>query len=190
MSELFDVVSIIMIMMMLCYKKSLRAKKSNKQRHALMRMYPCHATPVALSLTTVAKSTCEAEYMGQSDAGSEIVWLRGILTDLGIQPNGPTTLFADNQGAIRLANNPENHRRTKHIAVKYHYTRELVESDTLKLVYKETRDMLADCLTKPLGRTKFEPVLPRMGLFPIEEIVGGNSRVEEAGLARKQSHNA
>ena len=139
---------------------------------------------------TVAKSTCEAEYMGQSDAGSEIVWLRGILTDLGVQPNGPTTLFADNQGAIRLANHPENHRRTKHIAVKYHYTRELVESNTLKLVYKETRDMLVDCLTKPLGRTKFHPVLPRMGLFPTEEIVGGNSKVKEAGLARKQSHNA
>ena len=116
---------------------------------------------------TVAKSTCEAEYMGQSDAGSEIVWLRGLLEDLGIPPTGPTTLYADNQGAIRLANNPENHRRTKHIAVKYHYTRELVENNTLKLVYKETRDMLADCLTKPLGRTKFEPVLPRMGLFPI-----------------------
>ena len=115
---------------------------------------------------TVAKSTCEAEYMGQSDAGSEIVWLRGLLKDLGIHPIGPTTLYADNQGAIRLANNPENHRRTKHIAVKYHYTRELVENNTLKLVYKETRDMLADCLTKPLGRTKFEPVLPRMGLFP------------------------
>ena len=114
---------------------------------------------------TVAKSTCEAEYMGQSDAGSEIVWLRGLLEDLGVTPNGPTTLYADNQGAIRLANNPENHRRTKHIAVRYHYTRELVENSIVKLVYKETRDMLADCLTKPLGRTKFEPVLPRMGLF-------------------------
>ena len=100
---------------------------------------------------TVAKSTCEAEYMGQSDAGSKIVWLRGLITDLGEHLKGPTTLFADNQGAIRLANNPENHRHTKHIAVKYHYTRELVKNDTLKLVYKETRDMLADCLTKPLG---------------------------------------
>ena len=96
--------------------------------------------------------------------------------------------------AVRLlANNPENHRRTKHIAVKYHYTQELVENNTLKLACKETRDMLADCLTKPLGWTKFEPVLPhmgRMGLFPIQEIVGGNSKVEEAGLARMQSHNA
>ena len=118
---------------------------------------------------TVAKSTCEAEYVGQSDAGSEIVWLRGLLEDLGVHPIGSTTLFADNQRAIRLASNPENHRRTKHIAVKYHYTRELVENNILKLVYKETRDMLADCLTKPLGRTKFEPVLPRMGLFSIRK---------------------
>ena len=133
----------------------------------LMQLHGAAVSWCSQKQPTVAKSTCEAEYMGQSDAGSEIVWLRGLITDLGEHLKGPTTLFADNQGAIRLANNPENHRRTKHIAVKYHYTRELVENDTLKLVYKETRDMLADCLTKPLGRTKFEPVLPRMGLFPI-----------------------
>ena len=42
MSELFNVVSIIM---MLCYKKSLRAKKSNKQCHALTQLYLCHVTP-------------------------------------------------------------------------------------------------------------------------------------------------
>lgn len=118
---------------------------------------------------TVAKSICEAEYMGQSDAGSEIVWLRGLLMELRIYSIGPITLYADNQGVIRLANNPENHCHTKHITVKYHYTWELIESNSLKLVYKETWDMLADCLTKPLGRIKFEPVLPRMGLFPIEK---------------------
>ena len=59
---------------------------------------------------TVAKSTCEAEYMGQSDAASEAVWIRGLLEDLGLFPNRPTTLNADNHGAIRLASNPKNHR--------------------------------------------------------------------------------
>ena len=86
--------------------------------------------------------------------------------DLEEHLKGSTTLFTDNQGAIRLANNSENHCCTKHIAVKYHYTQELVKNDTLKLVYKETRDMLADCLIKPLRRMKFKPVLPCMGLFP------------------------
>ncbi|KAA6409398.1 MAG: hypothetical protein FRX48_06951 [Lasallia pustulata] len=49
---------------------------------------------------TVAKSTCKAEYMGQSDAASEAVWICGLLEDLGLFPNRPTTLNADNQGAI------------------------------------------------------------------------------------------
>ena len=99
---------------------------------------------------TVTKFTCEAEYMGQSDTSSEIVWLRGLITDLEEHLKSSTILFADNQGAIRLVNNSENHCCMKHIAVKYHYTQELIKNDTLKLVYKETRDMLADCLTKPL----------------------------------------
>ena len=60
------------------------------------------------------------------------------------------TLFTDNQGAIKLVNNLKNHCCMKHIAVKYHYTQKLVENDTLKLIYKKTRDMLADCLIKPL----------------------------------------
>ncbi|SLM41329.1 Reverse transcriptase, RNA-dependent DNA polymerase [Lasallia pustulata] len=59
---------------------------------------------------TVTKSTCEAKYMGQSDAASEAVWICGLLEDLGLFPNRPTTLNADNHGAIRLASNPKNHR--------------------------------------------------------------------------------
>ena len=58
---------------------------------------------------TIAKSTCKAEYIGQSDTASKAVWIRGLLEDLGLFPNGLTTLNADNQGAIQLASNPKNH---------------------------------------------------------------------------------
>ena len=115
-----------------------------------MQLYRAAVSWCSQKQLTVAKFTCEVEYMGQSNAGSKIVWFRGLITDLGEHLKGSTTLFADNQGAIRLANNLENHCCTKHIAVKYHYTQELIKNDTLKLVYKKTRDMLADCLIKPL----------------------------------------
>ena len=110
--------------------------------------------------------------MGQSDAASEAVWIRGLLEDLGLFPNGPTTLNADNQGAIRLASNPENHRRTKHINVRYHYVRELVENGVVKINYIPTKDMLADALTKPLGPLKFRPLLRQMGLFSKNSALG------------------
>jgi hypothetical protein len=68
---------------------------------------------------------------------------------------GKIRLLGDNQGALSLANNPENHQRTKHIDVQYHYTRELVESGALITEYCPTSQMLADALTKPLNQRAF-----------------------------------
>ena len=52
---------------------------------------------------TMATSTCQAEYMAQCSAAMEAEWLRGLLSELGFQYQEPTTLYADNQGAIALA---------------------------------------------------------------------------------------
>ena len=58
-----------------------------------------------------------------------------MLAELGLQKKGPIILFIDNQSAMRLANNPENHKRTKHINIKYHYIRELIEQGAIQLIY-------------------------------------------------------
>ncbi len=63
-------------------------------------------------------------------------------------------LHGDNQGALALAENPEFHQRTKHIAIRYHLLRDLVEKKKLELFYVPTEDMVADGLTKPLNTTK------------------------------------
>jgi hypothetical protein len=72
----------------------------------------------------VALSTTGAEYMVQKNAATEGIWLRGLLEELTLRDDAPTTIWADNQGAISLADNPVHHRRTKHISIQYHYTRE------------------------------------------------------------------
>lgn len=77
----------------------------------------------------------------------------------GTVPDGATVIYADNQGAINLANNPVFQKRTKHIAVKYHYTRDLSGQKEIKLRYQPTKDTIADGLTKPLG-----PILSRNSL--------------------------
>ena len=79
--------------------------------------------------TCVARSSTEAEYLGQSNAAQTISWLRAFLIELGIDginTQDPTILNADNQGAIKLANSSKFQKRSKHIAVHYHYTRDLV----------------------------------------------------------------
>jgi hypothetical protein len=88
--------------------------------------------------------------MAACNATQEAMHLRVLLRDLGFEQNGPTIIMEDNQGCIALSENPINHRRTKHIDVRYHYTRERVEAGAVKLVYVPTEWQLADLLTKPL----------------------------------------
>ena len=67
-------------------------------------------------------STCEAEYMAASEAAHEAIWLKELITDLGVIPNasGLMTLFCDNTGAIALAKEPKFHKKTRHIKRQLH----------------------------------------------------------------------
>lgn len=49
----------------------------------------------------------------------EIVWMRNVLHHINLSQLAPTLMFCDNKSAIQLAKNPEFHKRTKHISVKY-----------------------------------------------------------------------
>jgi len=113
---------------------------------------------------TVALSTTEAEYVALSAAVQEAVWLRKVLSDLNLPMSEPTTLREDNQGAIAMTKNPIAHGRTKHIDIRYHYVKEAVENGVISLEYCSTEDMLADILTKPLPKHKFENLRKRIGL--------------------------
>ena len=114
---------------------------------------------------SVTLSSCEAEYVAQAAAAQEAVWLRRLLSELNCPQQGPTQLFADNQGAIALAKNPENHARTKHIDVKYHFIRQEVSRGSVVLQYIGTGDMLADALTKAVPGPKTEDFRRGIGLL-------------------------
>ena len=113
---------------------------------------------------TVARSSTEAEYVALSAAAQESIWLRRLLCDFGFGKMLPTTLYEDNNGAIELSKNPKFHNRTKHIDVAYHFTRERVASNELSVVYCHTDEMVADVMTKGLGRIKFERFRGMMGV--------------------------
>lgn len=115
---------------------------------------------------TVALSTAEAEYIALSQAAQEGIWLRRLLSDLGMEATS-TVILEDNQGAIAIAKNPVNHSRTKHIDIRYHYIRECVQNGQIELQYCPTNDMKADILTKPLTKQKFEYLRGEIGLFPV-----------------------
>ena len=115
---------------------------------------------------TVALSSCEAEYMGQTQATKEAIWLRKLLSQLDESYEEPaaTVIFGDNQGAIALAKNPEFHARTKHIDIQHHFVRERVASGEVTMRFVPTSDQIADGLTKALCRDKFETFRRALGL--------------------------
>ena len=66
----------------------------------------------------------EAEYMAAFGAIQELIWLKGVLSEIGIHLVDPITLNIDAKSAIALAKNPMDHKRSKHIDIKYHWLRE------------------------------------------------------------------
>ena len=105
---------------------------------------------------TVSLSSCEAEYKGLAAAVQEAIFLRGLLRELRYEQFEPTTIGEDNQSCIKLATNPVLHKRSKHIDTKYHFIRERVDDNSIKLIYTPTDEMAADLLTKALPQQKVE----------------------------------
>ena len=114
--------------------------------------------------TSVALSSIEAEYIAATHAIKEVIWLRRLLTDLGLDIDSPTTLHVDNQFTIAIVHNPEFHDRTKHIEVCHHFLRQKVKGKEIHLEYTPTKEQTADILTKGLVHKKHEHFSNAMGL--------------------------
>ena len=120
---------------------------------------------------STALSTSEAEYMALCEAAKEAVWLRRILEELGF-PQDTTTIYEDNMGAVLFTRNNVNHKRNKHIDIRYHYTRQLVEKGDISVRYLPTQYMIADLLTKSPSKQQFQNLVDYLcGTRMIEEEV-------------------
>lgn len=106
---------------------------------------------------TVSLSACEAEYITQTQAIKEAMWLQSLLSQLLTDEEEPsaTIIFGDNQGAITLAKNPQFHARTKYIAIQHHFVREQQTAGIVDLQYIPTEKQVADGLTKALPKDRF-----------------------------------
>lgn len=115
---------------------------------------------------TVSLSSCEAEYVAQTQATKEAIWLQSLLSQLVKDDEEPTAtvIFGDNQGAIALAKNPQFHSRTKHIAIQHHFVREKQAEGKVDLQYIPTEQQVADGLTKALPKDRFIVFRKAVGL--------------------------
>lgn len=91
----------------------------------------------------VALSTTEAEYVAAAEGVKKVVWLKKLLYLMG-DGSDYVELKIDNQGTIKLVQNPEFHKRTKQINVRFHYIREKVQEGNWRVNYIKSKKQLAD----------------------------------------------
>ena len=114
--------------------------------------------------SVVALSTTKAEYVAAFDATREAAWLRQLYLDITGCNCTPITLYIDNTSTICIANNSATTKRSKHMDVRYHYVREEVNSLHIKTVHCPTVEMIADILTKPVPRPRYDKLRSKLGV--------------------------
>jgi hypothetical protein len=104
--------------------------------------------------TSVALSTAEAEYVATGQCCTQLLWMRQTLRDFGYNLS-KVPLLCDNESAIRMADNPVEHSRTKHIDIRHHFLRDHQQKGDIEVYHINTENQLADIFTKPSDEKTF-----------------------------------
>ncbi|KAI0993216.1 hypothetical protein K3495_g14968 [Podosphaera aphanis] len=100
----------------------------------------------------VVLSTTEAEYLAATETCRQLQWIKSLFQELElvslIEGARCTNLHVDNQSAISLIKNHDNHKRSEHIALRNHYCREQYQNGQVAIVYIPSDKQLSDALTK------------------------------------------
>ncbi|GFW89597.1 retrovirus-related Pol polyprotein from transposon TNT 1-94 [Trichonephila clavipes] len=104
----------------------------------------------------VSLSTMEAEYISLTEAAKEIIWIQNVINEcnlmLKLNYSELPVIYCDNQAAINFSCSPVENHRTKHIDVRFHFLRNLVDSQFFEIKYINTKNNIADIFTKSLPK--------------------------------------
>jgi hypothetical protein len=123
---------------------------------------PIFCRSIKLKCTT--RSSSESELVMLDEASTYVSWCRDMLHDMGVVQSTPTTLYQDNLSTIIMATNGGTFKRTKHMLNKHAYVRERIQNGDILLKYKPTEFMVADLLTKPVPKARFQMLTKMLGL--------------------------
>jgi hypothetical protein len=102
----------------------------------------------------ISLSTAEAEYIAAASGCTQLLWMKQTLLEYDVSFD-KVPLLCDNESAIKIAYNPVQHSRTKHIEIRHHFIRDHVARGDIELAYVSTKEQLADIFTKPLDEARF-----------------------------------
>lgn len=129
----------------------------------LFKIVGCVVSWTTRKQSTVALSSTDAEFAALCEAAKEGVWLVSLLEDLSFQKT-VFTIFEDNQSCMRLTIKFE-HKRLKHVDVKFNYIKDLITDNVLKVMYVDTNNQGADVLTKSLSCNLFSKHVLNINVF-------------------------
>ncbi|CAL1358802.1 unnamed protein product [Linum trigynum] len=115
----------------------------------------------------VALSSAAAEYIAMASTVSELIWLRWLLSELGVTNSSPTPLHCDNQATLHISANPVFHERTKHVEMDYYFVRERVTFGEIAPQKISSRDQVTDMFTRGLGAEHLSFLTSKLGLHDI-----------------------
>ncbi|SDA05429.1 BZ3501_MvSof-1269-A2-R1_Chr12-1g03413 [Microbotryum saponariae] len=130
----------------------------------------------------VADSTTDAEYLALSHAGKEGIYLSQLLEELHVQPVAPAHIFTDNEAAAAVAHDPVRVSGTRHIRLREHFVRDMVNRGDISLSHVGTSDMVADIFTKALGPKVFSTHCYALGLRTRHPRLGSASHSRGGGV--------
>jgi transposase InsO family protein len=113
--------------------------------------------------TLVTQSSTEAEYVALAEACRDLIWIKSMLKELGIEPK-ESVIHEDNLQTINIVRGQTNPKRTRHIDTKYHFVKDLAEKKIISLKYIETQRQVADLLTKAKDSTTFKALYENLNL--------------------------
>eukprot|EP00253_Pinus_taeda_P014864 PITA_14864 len=113
--------------------------------------------------SVLALSTTEAKYMADTHASKEAIWLQRLCSSMGLVQEA-IRIDYDSQSEIFLAKNPTYNSKRKHIDVRYHFVRDMIEDKKVLLVMVETLKNIVDTLTKSVSSKKFSWCRETMGI--------------------------
>lgn len=118
----------------------------------------------------VTMSSTEAEYVAMSMCVMEMDFVRQVIESMGFEVKLPMKLYVDNVSAIELAKNYSTSGRTKHIDVRFHYIREMIEQGMLELVFVPTNSNTSDIFTKNVSTEKYKSHSHNLGVQNGEDV--------------------
>ena len=117
---------------------------------------------------SISLSTAEVEYIAAGSCCAQMIWMKQMLRDYGFE-DVTLTVLCDNKSAIDISKNPVQHSRTKHIDIRHHFIRDLVERKEVIMDHVSTQEQYADIFTKPLDGERFEYLRKHLGVCWFEQ---------------------